>query len=111
MNVKSTSSNVEAITTTAQRRLMRDLRNLTQNPVEGINAAPVSTGNIFHWNAIIDGPDESLFENGSFFLTLQFPEDYPNNPPLVKFITKIFHPNICKIKYSCLDIFLFFFSR
>ena len=81
--------------TTAQRRLMRDLRDLTQNPVEGINAAPVSADNIFQWNAILDGPDDSLFEDASFVLTLKFPQDYPNHPPDVKFVTKVFHPNIC----------------
>ena len=81
--------------TTAQRRLMRDLRDLTQNPVEGINAAPISADNIFQWNAILDGPDDSLFEDASFVLTLKFPQDYPNHPPDVKFVTKVFHPNIC----------------
>lgn len=81
--------------TTAQRRLMRDLRDLTQNPVEGINAAPISADNIFQWNAILDGPDDSLFEDASFVLTLKFPQDYPNHPPDVKFVTRVFHPNIC----------------
>lgn len=81
---------------TAQRRLMRDLRDLTQNPVEGINAAPANPDNIFQWNAILDGPEDSLFEDASFVLTLQFPQDYPNHPPVVKFVTKVFHPNICK---------------
>ncbi|UJR21004.1 hypothetical protein I4U23_024104 [Adineta vaga] len=91
-------------TTTAQRRLMRDLRDLTQNPVDGINAAPISTDNIFQWNAILDGPDDSLFEDASFVLTLKFPQDYPNHPPDVKFVTKVFHPNIYMDGSICLDI-------
>ncbi|CAF0920742.1 unnamed protein product [Rotaria sordida] len=91
-------------TTTAQRRLMRDLRDLTQNPVEGINAAPVSADNIFQWNAILDGPGDSLFEDASFVLTLKFPQDYPNHPPDVKFVTKVFHPNIYMDGSICLDI-------
>jgi ubiquitin-protein ligase len=92
----STTTSTSA--TTAQRRLMRDLRDLTQNPVEGINAAPTNADNIFQWNAILDGPEDSLFEDASFVLTLKFPQDYPNHPPAVKFVTKVFHPNICKIK-------------
>ena len=86
--------------TTAQRRLMRDLRDLTQNPVEGINAAPISPDNIFQCNAIRDGPDDSLVEDASFVLSLKFPQDYPNHPPEVKFVTKVFHPNICKSNFS-----------
>ncbi|CAF1651140.1 unnamed protein product [Adineta ricciae] len=101
----SSSSNPTTTTaTTAQRRLMRDLRDLTQNPVEGINAAPVSADNIFQWNAILDGPDDSLFEDASFVLTLKFPQDYPNHPPDVKFVTKVFHPNIYMDGSICLDI-------
>jgi ubiquitin-protein ligase len=84
----STTTSTSA--TTAQRRLMRDLRDLTQNPVEGINAAPTSADNIFQWNAILDGPEDSLFEDASFVLTLKFPQDYPNHPPAVKFVTKVF---------------------
>ncbi|CAF0841672.1 unnamed protein product [Adineta ricciae] len=103
--IMSSSSNPTTTTaTTAQRRLMRDLRDLTQNPVEGINAAPVSADNIFQWNAILDGPDDSLFEDASFVLTLKFPQDYPNHPPDVKFVTKVFHPNIYMDGSICLDI-------
>ena len=95
MNSSSSQSTTMA-PTLAQRRLMRDLRDLTQNPVEGINAAPISADNIFQWNAILDGPEDSLFEDASFVLTLKFPQDYPNHPPEVKFVTRVFHPNICE---------------
>lgn len=97
MSSSNSSSNATTLTITAQRRLMRDLQYLTQNPVDGIYAAPASADNIFEWNAILEGPDDSLFEDGSFVLTLKFPTDYPNHPPDVKFVTKVFHPNICKI--------------
>lgn len=103
MNNSSDQSTTMA-PTLAQRRLMRDLRDLTQNPVEGINAAPVSADNIFQWNAILDGPEDSLFEDASFVLTLKFPQDYPNHPPEVKFVTRVFHPNIYMDGSICLDI-------
>ncbi|CAF0882875.1 unnamed protein product [Rotaria sp. Silwood1] len=102
--MSSMSNPTTTTATTAQRRLMRDLRDLTQNPVEGINAAPVSADNIFQWNAILDGPEDSLFEDASFVLTLKFPQDYPNHPPDVKFVTKVFHPNIYMDGSICLDI-------
>ena len=30
---------------------------------------------------------------GTFKLKLEFTEEYPNKAPVVKFVTKIFHPN------------------
>lgn len=38
---------------------------------------------------------KSLFLSfsGTFKLTLQFTEDYPNKPPTVRFVSRMFHPN------------------
>ena len=30
---------------------------------------------------------------GTFRLTMEFTEEYPNKPPIVKFVSKMFHPN------------------
>ena len=34
----------------------------------------------------------------------EFSEDYPNKPPVVKFLSKMFHPNIYADGGICLDI-------
>ena len=34
-----------------------------------------------------------LSASGTFKLTLQFTEDYPNKPPTVRFVSRMFHPN------------------
>lgn len=38
-------------------------------------------------------PADTPFEDGTFKLTMEFSEEYPNKPPTVKFVSKIFHPN------------------
>jgi hypothetical protein len=42
----------------------------------------------------MQGPEGTPFEGGVFELALTVPESYPLAAPIVKFKTKIFHPNI-----------------
>ena len=41
---------------------------------------------------------------GIFKLELFLPEDYPMTPPKIRFLTKIFHPNVDKLGRICLDV-------
>lgn len=56
------------------------------------------------WQAVIFGPDDTPWEGGTFKLVLEFTEDYPNKAPQVRFLTKMFHPNIYNDGQICLDI-------
>ncbi|CAN8264635.1 unnamed protein product [Cochlearia groenlandica] len=69
----------------------------------GISGSPLDN-NILLWNALIFGPNESPWEGGTFKMTLQFTEDYPNKPPTVRFVSRMFHPNIYADGSICLDI-------
>lgn len=55
-------------------------------------------------NAVIIGPGDTPFEDGTFRLVMQFEEQYPNKPPAVKFISQMFHPNVYATGELCLDI-------
>ena len=69
----------------------------------GIRAQP-TPDNIRYFNVVILGPMESPYEGGEFQLELFLPEEYPMNPPKVRFLTKIYHPNIDRLGRICLDI-------
>eukprot|EP01025_Chloroclados_australasicus_P008766 TRINITY_DN13206_c0_g1_i1.p4 TRINITY_DN13206_c0_g1~~TRINITY_DN13206_c0_g1_i1.p4 ORF type:complete len:154 (-),score=19.70 TRINITY_DN13206_c0_g1_i1:499-960(-) len=91
------------MTTPARKRLMRDFKRLQQDPPEGINGSPNSE-NIMKWNAVIFGPEDTPWDGGTFRLTIEFSEEYPNKAPVVKFMSHMFHPNIYNDGSICLDI-------
>lgn len=49
---------------------------------------------LHHWEGFIEGPSGTPYEGGRFKLDILIPPDYPYNPPKIKFVTKIWHPNI-----------------
>lgn len=46
-------------------------------------AGPIDENNMFEWEALIKGPDDTPYEGGIFVARLSFPSDYPLNPPKV----------------------------
>jgi hypothetical protein len=79
--------------TTAQRRLLQEYRDLTNNPPDGITAGPVSEDDLLYWEALIQGPEGTPFEGGVFPAELKFPKDYPLAPPSMRFLGEVWHPN------------------
>jgi ubiquitin-conjugating enzyme E2 D/E len=75
------------------KRLGHDLKGLAQDAPEGIEALPLDSC-YYHWQAPITGPVGSPYEGGVFYLYLKVPMLYPFRPPEVRFLTKIFHPNV-----------------
>ena len=50
------------------------------------------------------GPEGTPYEGGIFNLDIFFPTEYPWKPPMVNFVTKVYHPNINSSGSICLDI-------
>ncbi|ETW77202.1 hypothetical protein HETIRDRAFT_460537 [Heterobasidion irregulare TC 32-1] len=85
------------MSTNCRRRLIRDFKRLSSDPPGGISGSPCPD-NIMLWNAVIFGP------GWDFQTPLTFDESYPNKPPTVKFLSRMFHPNVYANGELCLDI-------
>lgn len=36
---------------------------------------------IRHWKAVIEGPENSVYENGKYQIDIKIPNEYPYKPP------------------------------
>ena len=88
----------------SQRLRTKDYRDLTKDYgpsgliCEGsINVCaiqPADEDTLTKWNVALAGQDGTPYAEGIFKVTLDLPPDYPMQPPSVRFITPIYHPNI-----------------
>ena len=92
------------VSTMAAKRIIRELKDLENDPPGNCCAGPAEDSNLFFWKGHIIGPTDSPYEGGLFELDIQLPPDYPFRPPTVTFTTKIYHPNINATGMICLDI-------
>ncbi|KAL3655664.1 E2 ubiquitin-protein ligase peroxin 4 [Castilleja foliolosa] len=90
----------------SRARLFKEFKEVQREKVADPDIQLVcDDSNIFKWTALIKGPSETPFEGGIFQLAFSVPEQYPLQPPQVRFLTKIFHPNVhFKTGEICLDI-------
>lgn len=87
-----------------QKRLNCELKEIIEHPPTNCSAGPSSLDNMYEWEAFILGPQDTPYQGGTFKLKITFPQNYPFKPPIIYFVTKIYH---CNINYSggiCLDI-------
>ncbi len=91
------------------KRLLKDIKELENNPLEkdGIFYKHCEM-DLFKGYALIIGPKDTLYENGCYFFSFHFNNNYPFQPPVVKFLTcdniTRFHPNLYRNGKVCLSI-------
>jgi len=98
-----TTSRMASPASLLPRRIAKEAQRLLAEPVAGISATPYAD-NLRYFSVSVEGPPDSPYEKGVFQLELFLPSDYPMAPPKVRFLTKIYHPNVDKLGRICLDI-------
>jgi ubiquitin-conjugating enzyme (huntingtin interacting protein 2) len=78
----------------AKKRLMKELAEVGKDDSSGVNAKPVTEGDLRHLIGTLQGPEGTVYEGGVFEIDITIPVQYPFEPPKMRFVTKIWHPNI-----------------
>ena len=76
--------------------LKNEFQQLQNDPILSLGATVglPNPSNIFHWNITLLGPVDTPYAGGMFFLTADFPDDYPEKKPEIRFTNKIYHLNV-----------------
>ena len=78
----------------------------------GVSLEPYSTSgagkdtfdDLTHFKGIFNGPPDTPYEGGRYIVDIKIPSEYPFSPPIMKFLTKIWHPNVSSVTGAiCLD--------
>ncbi|CAI9113165.1 OLC1v1013716C2 [Oldenlandia corymbosa var. corymbosa] len=86
-------------------RVHKELRECNKDvEVSGIHIA-LKSDSLTHLVGTIPGPLGTPYEGGTFKIDIILTDGYPFEPPKMKFVTKVWHPNISSQSGAiCLDI-------
>ena len=91
------------------KRLLNDVKTIITSPLtdHGIYYSH-DEDDIMKGYALIIGPSETPYFGGYYFFELQFPQDYPHNPPTVLYNTNAenvrFNPNLYTTGKVCISL-------
>lgn len=79
-----------------ERRVIKELRDIhSDQERSGVTAEICDPdGNLNHLKGTLTAPPDSPYAGGTFKVDIKIPPDYPFKAPVIKFETKIWHPNI-----------------
>lgn len=87
------------------KRIAKELEECRQDTKSGVSLDLVNESDLTHLAGFFNGPPGTPYEKGVFKVDIKIPNEYPFKPPVMKFLTKIYHPNISSVTGAiCLDI-------
>ena len=60
----------------------------------GVTVGLVNLDNYYRWRVSIIGAKDSSYKSGLFYMEYTFSNDYPEKPPIIRFLNPIYHPNV-----------------
>ncbi|KAI1488627.1 ubiquitin-conjugating enzyme [Biscogniauxia mediterranea] len=78
----------------SHKRITKELHECMSDPPSGMTVTLPSESDLRSWAVTLTGPAGTVYEGGTFAVTVTLPEDYPFKAPQVRFATRLYHPNV-----------------
>ena len=83
------------MSTNRSRRVAKEIVDIHSDRSSNITADPVGNGeDLTHLKGRFRGPPGTPYEGGTYVVDIRIPNEYPFKPPVMKFDTKLWHPNV-----------------
>jgi len=77
------------------RRIAKELGDIQKDRTSSIEArAAGSSDDLTHLKATFPGPPDTPYAGGKYVVDIKIPAEYPFRPPVMKFDTRLWHPNV-----------------
>ncbi|KAF2143075.1 uncharacterized protein K452DRAFT_226241 [Aplosporella prunicola CBS 121167] len=86
------------------RRIAKEITDIHNDTHSGISVETHGADDLTHLRGFFQGPPDTPYEGGRYAVDIRIPTDYPFRPPVMKFETRIWHPNVSSQTGAiCLD--------
>ena len=77
-------------------RISKEYKDINRNPIAncGVTVGLFNENDLKRWRVSLLGPKDTSYKGGLFYLSITFPDDYPQKAPEVCFMTPIYHVNV-----------------
>jgi ubiquitin-conjugating enzyme (huntingtin interacting protein 2) len=77
------------------RRVAKEIADIHSDSISNISAEPADNSDgLMHLKGSFKGPPGTPYEGGTYKIDIRIPGEYPFRPPIMKFDTKVWHPNV-----------------
>ena len=85
---------------TSVQRIMQEYKELSQHQLSSsrLSVQLVNQEDPTKWRVLFLGAKDTSYKKGLFYISIEFPEDYPNKAPNAYFLTPIYHINVNPFK-------------
>jgi ubiquitin-conjugating enzyme (huntingtin interacting protein 2) len=93
------------MTSNRTRRIAKEIADIKNDHLSQIFVEPAGNNDdLTHLRGQFKGPPDTPYEGGTYYVDIKIPSEYPFRPPVMRFETKIWHPNVSSQTGAiCLD--------